>query len=59
MPPEGERLAPEQIEALQRWIEKGAVWPESAADKAAAVDKRLQHWSVLPEKVKGRCLGFD
>jgi mono/diheme cytochrome c family protein len=53
MPPEGERLSGEQIELLKSWIEKGANWPENAADKAAAVDKRLQHWSVLLEKVSG------
>lgn len=54
MPPKGEPLSPAQIALVQAWIQAGAVWPESAADKAAAVDKRLQHWSVQPVRaVKG------
>jgi cytochrome c553 len=48
MPPKGEPLSPAQIALVQAWIQAGAVWPENAADKAAAVDKRLQHWSVQP-----------
>ena len=59
MPPEGDRLSPEQIALLKSWIEKGAVWPENAADKAAAVDKRLQHWSVLPEKTADPAASID
>jgi hypothetical protein len=50
MPPKGERLSAEQVSAVKAWIESGAVWPENAADKAATVDKRLQHWSVQPLK---------
>lgn len=48
MPPKGNPLSPAQIALIQSWIQAGAVWPENAADKAAAVDKRLQHWSVQP-----------
>ena len=48
MPPKGKPLSPAQIALVQAWIQSGAVWPENAADKAAAVDKRLQHWSVQP-----------
>jgi mono/diheme cytochrome c family protein len=48
MPPKGEPLSPAQIALIQAWIQAGAGWPENAADKAAAVDKRLQHWSVQP-----------
>ncbi|MCX6849560.1 MAG: DUF1549 domain-containing protein, partial [Verrucomicrobia bacterium] len=48
MPPKGEPLSPAQIALVHAWIQAGAVWPENAADKAAAVDKRLQHWSVQP-----------
>ena len=51
MPPKGEPLSPAQISLVQAWIQAGAVWPENAADKAAAVDKRLQHWSVQPVRV--------
>ncbi len=51
MPPKGEPLSPAQIALVQAWIQAGAVWPENAADKAAAVDRRLQHWSVQPIRV--------
>ena len=48
MPPKGDPLTPVQIAAIKSWIESGAGWPENAVDKAAAIDKRLQHWSVQP-----------
>jgi len=51
MPPKGERLSEEQVATVKAWIESGAVWPENDADHEAAVDKRLQHWSVQPVKV--------
>lgn len=41
MPPEGERLSAEQIEVLRRWIDGGAVWPESDTAKET-------HWSLRP-----------
>ncbi|OYW31131.1 MAG: hypothetical protein B7Z47_02050, partial [Chthoniobacter sp. 12-60-6] len=54
MPPKGEPLSSSQIAQIQAWITAGALWLENAADKAAAVDKRLQHWSVQPVRaVKG------
>jgi hypothetical protein len=33
------------MQKLREWINQGAHWPESDADRAAATDKRLQHWS--------------
>jgi mono/diheme cytochrome c family protein len=51
MPAKGDRLRPEQIALLKRWIDQGAVWPE--------VDPR-QHWAYLrptrpaPPAVKNR-----
>ncbi|WP_395743172.1 DUF1553 domain-containing protein [Prosthecobacter sp.] len=54
MPPKGEPLSETQIALVRAWIAAGAVWPENAADKAAAVDKRLQHWAVQPvRRVEG------
>jgi hypothetical protein len=47
MPPEG-GLTPEQIAAIKQWIEAGAEWPESDEDRAAAKDKRLEHWAWQP-----------
>src|SRR5436190_17779544 len=43
MPPKGERLTTEQIQVLRRWIDEGAVWPESPAETAAS-----KHWAYLP-----------
>ncbi len=44
MPPEGEPLADKDAEIIRRWIQAGAVWPESAdAEKATS-----SHWSYQP-----------
>ncbi len=48
MPPKGDRLSSIQVATLRRWIEEGAVWNETEADRAAIVDKRAAHWSVTP-----------
>jgi cytochrome c553 len=51
MPPQGERLAPEQIAVIKAWIQQGAAWPEehSAAPQVVQSD----HWAfkspVRPE----------
>ncbi|MBX7208602.1 MAG: DUF1553 domain-containing protein [Verrucomicrobiaceae bacterium] len=50
MPPKGEPLTAAQVKLVKEWIDAGAIWPESDADKAAVVDKRLQHWAYLPIK---------
>ncbi|HEY3897207.1 MAG TPA: PSD1 and planctomycete cytochrome C domain-containing protein [Chthoniobacter sp.] len=63
MPPKGERLKPEQIAAIERWIDNGAHWlssgepePANAAAKGAIVngmtitDKDRQFWSFQPPK---------
>jgi hypothetical protein len=50
MPPEGDRLPSSDVELLKRWIDAGAIWPESEYDRNAAVDPRLQHWSFQPLK---------
>ncbi|MBS1810565.1 MAG: PSD1 domain-containing protein [Acidobacteria bacterium] len=45
MPMGGDPLKPEQIELIKRWIDEGAIWPETASIK---VD---QHWAfVKPER---------
>lgn len=48
MPPKGPQLAEAEMTLLKRWIEGGAVWPESDADRAAAIDKRREHWAFQP-----------
>ncbi|MBC7966594.1 MAG: PSD1 domain-containing protein [Fuerstia sp.] len=44
MPPEGEALEPEQIDAIRRWINEGAKAP---ADEAPESDPR-DHWAFRP-----------
>jgi len=54
MPPTGDRLTPEQIGFLRRWIDQGAVWPDVTA--AAQTESRIgtvvteqdhQHWAII------------
>jgi hypothetical protein len=48
MPPDG-RLSPEQVDALEQWIQAGAAWPETAGDLATPPDqKAASHWAYLP-----------
>jgi mono/diheme cytochrome c family protein len=46
MPPEGDRLAANEIDALKRWVDEGANWPDGA-DTAKIADLR-DHWSFKP-----------
>jgi len=51
MPPEGERLSAAEIDLLRRWIDAGAPWPETEADRLARErdrDPRLDHWAWQP-----------
>ncbi len=41
-----ERLSPEQIDILTRWVHDGAIWPDGV-DKAK-LENRLDHWSFKP-----------
>jgi cytochrome c553 len=50
MPPD-EPLSAEEIAVLSRWIDAGADWPETEADRVAREtdrDPRLDHWSWQP-----------
>jgi len=50
MPP-GEPLSAEEIALLTRWIDAGADWPETEADRVAREtdrDDRLDHWAWQP-----------
>ncbi len=59
MPPVGERLTPEQVNALRTWIDEGAVWPAMPEAKSEARSKS-SHWAfkpprrVEPPAVRGR-----
>lgn len=46
MPPEGARLTPMQMEALQQWIDAGAPYPRDEA----IPKKPSEHWSFQPVK---------
>jgi len=49
MPPEGDRLSPEEIAAITAWIDADVPWP--GADDAPPVsvrDPRLRHWAWQP-----------
>ena len=43
MPPEGERLAAEQIAILRAWIDQGADWPDSASIELKS--RGADHWA--------------
>ncbi|MCP5556106.1 MAG: DUF1549 domain-containing protein, partial [Akkermansiaceae bacterium] len=53
MPPKGRPLTPAEQALIRSWIDGGAIWPENAADKAEAVDRRLRHWSFQPLSSSG------
>jgi cytochrome c553 len=48
MPPTGERLSEAQIALLKAWLDAGAVWPETEAERAANNDTPLAHWAWQP-----------
>ena len=51
MPPDGPRLSPAEVSLLTEWIDAGAEWPESEADRVARAtdrDPRLDHWAWQP-----------
>ena len=50
MPRKGDPLSAEQIAIIRRWIDEGAVWPDSASVK---LEQRIDHWAFKPPvKVK-------
>jgi cytochrome c553 len=51
MPPDGARLSAAEVALLAEWIDAGAEWPESEADRLAREtdrDPRLDHWAWQP-----------
>jgi hypothetical protein len=51
MPPDGERLSAAEVAILRDWIDSGAEWPESEADRLVREtdrDPRLDHWAWQP-----------
>lgn len=58
MPPEGDRLPPEEIARLTRWVERGLPWPEldaealshgeTLAEEEQIAAARQTHWAFQP-----------
>jgi hypothetical protein len=55
MPQEGAALTAAQVDALRKWIEAGAAWPQGGAEPATAARTELtvtdddrRHWAFLP-----------
>ena len=46
MPPKGERLTPEEVAMLTRWIDEGAVWPDGV--DVVKIEDRREHWAFKP-----------
>ena len=59
MPPKGPGLTGAETALLKAWVDAGAVWPETEADRAAQVDKRLEHWAYQPLRPTESGAGID
>ncbi|MFN8705575.1 MAG: DUF1549 and DUF1553 domain-containing protein, partial [Planctomyces sp.] len=44
MPPEGDRLSPDEVTILRAWIDQGCVWPESEN----VAEQKIRHWAYEP-----------
>jgi hypothetical protein len=47
MPPE-DRLSEQEVSVLKKWIEDGAVWPNSERGEWETVEDRARHWAFQP-----------
>ena len=52
MPAKANPLSAAEIALVKSWIEAGAAWPESEADRVAVADPRRDHWSVQPVRTE-------
>jgi mono/diheme cytochrome c family protein len=50
MPPKGEPLTKEQIEAIKKWVEEGATWPEGLVLNDASEEKGADKAEAKPKK---------
>jgi hypothetical protein len=48
MPPTGGRLSATEVALLKSWIDAGAEWQETPADRAAIKVRKPDHWSWQP-----------
>ena len=49
MPPEGDKLAPDEVELLRAWIDQGAAYPGDAAELSSeSARPASDHWAFQP-----------
>ena len=48
MPPEGDRMSPEEIGLIRAWIDQGAVWPASEETADPRIESYKSHWAFQP-----------
>ena len=47
MPPKGEPLSVQEVRAVRRWIQEGAVWPETSLTKPIKPSPPTEDWQFL------------
>ena len=50
MPKKGDKLKPEQIAALEKWVQMGLPWPEEKEIAHGPAKDPMQHWAFQPVK---------
>ena len=48
MPPDGERMPPEEIGLIRAWIDQGALWPASEETADPRIEIFRAHWAFQP-----------
>ena len=48
MPPEGNRMAREEIGLIRAWIDQGAVWPATEEVADPRIERYKSHWAFQP-----------
>lgn len=48
MPPDGDRMSPEEIGLIRTWIDQGAIWPASEEIPDPRKEKYRSHWAFQP-----------
>ncbi len=48
MPPDGDRMSPEEIGLIRAWIDQGVVWPASEEEADPRMERYKSHWAFQP-----------